>query len=137
MEGQIKFSLRQENFLLTTSRKGNRVRLHLLNHILHSRISLLSSETPHVKDKNMKEGSYKRLPGPINPSGDSEVILFSLCCFPLQSLQSKRKIRNHAYFFIMNLSVGLLTSLNKQTCSRCLFPQKPLQSLPFLWLFKI
>ena len=53
MEGQIKFSLRQENFLLTTSRKGNRVRLHLLNHILHSRISLLSSETPHVKDKNM------------------------------------------------------------------------------------
>ena len=59
LEGQRKFSLRQENFLLTTSRKGNRVRLHLLNHILCSRVSLLSSETPHVKDKNRKEGSHQ------------------------------------------------------------------------------
>lgn len=62
----------------------------------------------------------------------SDFVESLMYCTSVPAFQSQRKTRNHADFLIMNLSVGLLPSLNKLTSSRHLFLRSCYKGCPFL-----
>lgn len=104
----------------SSTREGSSVRLCLLYNILYPIVSFLSSEIPQLKGEIRKEGSYKRLLGAINPSGDRSVSDFveSLSYSTCHSISELEE--NQEPLFLYNESRHLFLRSCNEACLYCL-----------------